>query len=177
LLANLYLHDLDVLLTTSGYEMVRYADDFVILRRSSADAAQALACVQSWVQANGLELHPDKTHIGDCRQKRQGFEFLGYRFEAGRRWVRKKSLRALKAKLRANTRRTCGRSIKQVTAILNPMLRGWFGYFRHADRSLQGETEAGLRGPDSPRNLRQPNGWRVGVGENWLEQATGAQSA
>jgi RNA-directed DNA polymerase len=134
LLANLYLHDLDVLLTTSGYEMVRYADDFVILCKSSVDAAQALACVQSWVQANGLELHPDKTHIGDCRQPGQGFEFLGYRFEAGRRWVRKKSLRALKDKLRANTRRTCGRSIQQVIAKLNPMLRGWFGYFRHADR-------------------------------------------
>lgn len=133
LLANLYLHDLDVLLTTSGYEMVRYADDFVILCKSAEDAAQALACVQNWVQANGLELHPEKTHIGDCRQKGQGFEFLGYSFEAGRRWVRNKSLSALKDKLRAYTRRSCGRSLKQVIAKLNPVLRGWFGYFDRVD--------------------------------------------
>lgn len=135
LLANVYLHPLDQEMTRRGYRMVRYADDFVILCHSEREAHQALAHVQEWVTAKGLTLHPDKTHIGDCRQKGQGFDFLGYRFEAGRRWVRKKSLKAFKDKVRSKTRRTEGKSLQQVIASLNPMLKGWFGYFRHAYRT------------------------------------------
>mgnify|MGYP002738568780 CR=1 FL=1 len=85
LLANLYLHELDVRMAAQGFEMVRYADDFVILCRTGEQAERALAEVKGWVDANGLSLHPDKTHVGDCRIPGQGFEFLGYRFEAGRR--------------------------------------------------------------------------------------------
>lgn len=135
LLANVYLHPLDVAMTQLGYRMVRYADDFVILCHSEQEARQALAHVQDWVTANGLTLHPEKTHVGDCRQKGQGFDFLGYRFEAGRRWVRKKSLKAFKDKVRDKTRRTEGKSLRQIVASLNPILRGWFGYFRHAYRT------------------------------------------
>ena len=70
-----------------GYRMVHYADDFVILCQAASQAQAALEEVKAWVQENGLSLHPDKTHIGDCLVKGQGFEFLGYRFEAGERWV------------------------------------------------------------------------------------------
>ena len=73
-----------------------------------------------------------KTHLGDCREPGEGFEFLGYRFEAGRRWVRNKSLARFKGSIRAKTRRTCGTSLARVIADLNPLLRGWFGYFKHA---------------------------------------------
>jgi RNA-directed DNA polymerase len=135
LLANLYLHSLDAVMAQRGYQLVRYADDFVILCASAQEAQAALAEVQAWVEANGLSLHPDKTHVGDCRVVGQGFEFLGYRFEAGRRWVRKKSLRALKDKVRALTARTRGESLARIIADLNPMLRGWFSYFRHAWRT------------------------------------------
>lgn len=90
LLANLYLHSLDEWMTRRGYRMVRYADDFVVLCSTAEQARAALAEVQQWVQANGLTLHPDKTRVGDCRQPGQGFEFLGYRFEAGHRRIRKK---------------------------------------------------------------------------------------
>ena len=72
--------------------MERYADNFVILCRSAEEAQAALAEVSVWVEANGLSLNSDKTHLGDCRIEGQGFDFLGYRFEAGKRWVRKKSL-------------------------------------------------------------------------------------
>jgi RNA-directed DNA polymerase len=72
-----------------GYRMVRYADDFVVLCRSREEADAALAEIRAWVAENGLRLHPNKTHIGDCRQYGEGFEFLGYRFEAGKRFVRK----------------------------------------------------------------------------------------
>lgn len=132
LLANLYLHALDELMRDRGHRMVRYADDFVILCRSRDEADAALAEVREWVQANGLTLHPDKTHVGDWRHPGEGFEFVGYRFEAGRRWVRKESLATLRQKVRDKTRRNRGDSLERIIADLNPMLRGWFEYFKHA---------------------------------------------
>ena len=134
LLANIYLHELDVEMREAGLVMVRYADDAVVLCRSREEAQSALAHMQAWVTANGLTLHPDKTHLGDCRIDGQGFEFLGYRFEAGKRWVRKKSLMSLKDKIRAKTKRNEGNSIDYVIASLNPTLRGWYEYFQHAHR-------------------------------------------
>jgi RNA-directed DNA polymerase len=134
LLANLYLHPLDERMARLGYRMERYADDFVILCRSAEEAQAALAEVSAWVEANGLSLNPDKTHIGDCRLEGQGFEFLGYRFEAGKRWVRKKSLQGFTDKIREKTRRTRGDSMARIIADLTPMIRGWYGYFKHACR-------------------------------------------
>ena len=99
LLANIYLHPLDVLMSAQGLSMVRYADDFVILCRSAEAAHHALEIVRHWVLQNGLTLHPDKTHLGDCRNAGEGFDFLGYRFEAGKRAVRKKSLASLKERI------------------------------------------------------------------------------
>lgn len=145
LLANIYLHPLDELMSRQGYAMVRYADDFVILCPTAEDAVKALEEIQSWVEANGLTLHPDKTHLGDCRLERQGFEFLGYRFEAGKRWVRNKSLTALKAKVRLLTRRTRGDSLGRIIADLNPMLRGWYGYFKHAQGRVFQTLDALIR--------------------------------
>ena len=132
LLANIYLDPLDRLLAEHGYPMVRYADDFVILTRSHVEAEAALALVKEWVTVNGLILHPDKTRIANCRKKGNGFEFLGYRFERGRRYVRKKSLDKLKETIREKTKRTRGQSLAFVIADLNRTLRGWFGYFKHA---------------------------------------------
>ena len=134
LLANLYLHPLDERMTKLGYRMVRYADDFVILCPSAEQANAALEEIKAWVEANGLTLHPDKTHVGDCRIEGQGFEFLGYRFEAGKRWVRKKSLQGFKDKIREKTYRSRGDSLATVLGDLTPMIRGWYGYFKHADR-------------------------------------------
>jgi RNA-directed DNA polymerase len=134
LLANVYLHPLDEHLQEQGYRMVRYADDFVILCPSAQAAAKALDEVKSWIEANGLKLNLDKTHVGDCREAGQGFEFLGYRFEAGRRWVRSKSLKALKDKVRYRTPRKRGDSLERIIVDLNPTLRGWYGYFKHAHR-------------------------------------------
>jgi RNA-directed DNA polymerase len=149
LLANLYLHPLDRLMRMKGYHMVRYADDFVVMCPNPESAQSALAEIQAWVSENGLTLHPDKTHIGDCAVPGQGFEFLGYRFEAGKRWVRKKSMKALRDRVRTKTRRTCGKSFKQVIESLNPMLIGWFGYFKHANpytfKSVDGFIRRRLR--------------------------------
>src|SRR6202165_4767804 len=132
LLANIYLHPLDQWMAARGYRMVRYADDFVVLCKSREEAEAALAEVVAFVKDNGLRLHPDKTHIGDCRNPGEGFDFLGYRFEAGRRLVRKKSLTRLKDRIRVKTRRTRGDSLACIIVDLNRTLRGWFGYFKHA---------------------------------------------
>jgi RNA-directed DNA polymerase len=135
LLANTYLHPLDELMAARGYRMVRYADDFVVLCKSREEADAALAEIRAWVAENGLRLHPNKTHVGDCRQRGEGIEFLGYRFEAGRRFVRKKSLDRFKGSVRGKTRRTRGQALARVVADLNPLLNGWFRYFKHAHRS------------------------------------------
>lgn len=145
LLGNLYLHPLDVHLQEGGYRLVRYADDFVVLCRSREEADAALAEVREWVEANGLSLHPGKTHVGDCREPGQGFEFLGYRFEAGRRWVRKKSFDRLKDRVRDKTKRTRGDSLARVIDDLNPGLRGWFGYFKHAYHTTFTEVDGFVR--------------------------------
>lgn len=132
LLGNLYLHDLDERLMSRGYRLVRYADDFVVFCATQEEAENALKEVRAWVTANGLTLHPDKTHVGDCRQPGQGFEFLGYRFEIGQRWVRRKSFDRIRERVREKTRRTRGESLTRVIADLNSTLKGWYGYFKHA---------------------------------------------
>lgn len=145
LLANIYLDPLDAFIAGRGYRMVRYADDFVILCRTREAAEAALSDVRAWVSENGLALHPEKTHVGDCRQPGQGFEFLGYRFEAGKRRVRKKSLNKLKDSIRAKTRRTRGDSLARIVADLNRTLRGWFGYFKHAHHYIFEDLDGFIR--------------------------------
>ncbi|MGH7930674.1 MAG: group II intron reverse transcriptase/maturase [Candidatus Binatia bacterium] len=132
LLANIYLHALDCQMKQKGYRMVRYADDFVVLCRSAEEAQASLAEVKAWVEVNGLSLNAEKTHVGDCRQWGQGFEFLGYHFEVRRRWVRRKSLKTVQDRIRMRTKRTRGDSLAGIIAELNPTLRGWFNYFKHA---------------------------------------------
>jgi RNA-directed DNA polymerase len=134
LLSNLYLHRFDEVVSQSGYKMVRYCDDFVILCRTQAEAEAALALAQTWTQQHGLRLHPEKTRIVESSQAdhRSGFDFLGYRFAGGRHYVKPKSLKALRDKIRQKTGRTRSGSLDLIIAELNPTLRGWFGYFKHA---------------------------------------------
>jgi RNA-directed DNA polymerase len=138
LLSNIYLNPLDHLMAAHGYAMVRYADDFVILCRSAAEAEQALTLVRQWCEAEGLTLHPTKTKIVDVRQT--GFDFLGYHFQTTRRgrltrWPRVKSLRKLKDTIRAKTHRANGHSLACIIAEVNRTLQGWFGYFCHSCHS------------------------------------------
>lgn len=134
LLANIYLHPLDRLMESKGYKMVRYADDFVVMCQTKEEAQKAFSIIEIWTQDNGLILHPDKTHIGNCQIPGQGFEFLGYRFENGERHVRKKSLNKLKDKIREMTKRNNGHSLDHIIHKMNSMLIGWFGYFKHAHK-------------------------------------------
>ena len=148
-LANVYLHQLDLTLHRYGRKIIRYADDFVVLSRGKEEAEGALAEIQLWIDQNGLQLSQEKTHIGNCLEDGQGFEFLGYRFEGGCRFVRSKSLKKFKDNIRAKTRRTRGDSIETIISDLNPSIKGWFEYFKHAHHytfnSLDGFIRRRLR--------------------------------
>ncbi len=147
LLSNVYLDPLDKLMAESGFEMVRYADDLVILCRDAAAAEAALVRVRSWAAEAGLTLHADKTRIVDLNgpdgsdsNRPAGFDFLGYHFQRDRRrpqrfhrWPREKSVRKLEDALRAKTPRTSGRSLSVIIANVNRTLRGWFEYFKHTN--------------------------------------------
>ena len=139
LLANLYLNPLDHDVAQRGWAMVRYADDFVVLCRSQEEAQGVLTYLQEWTRAAGLTLHPTKTRIVNAQT--EGFDFLGWHFRGGKKWPRKKSLQKLQEKLRPLTRRANGQSLSEIIARVNPILRGWYGYFRESH-------PPGLSGPD-----------------------------
>lgn len=143
LLSNIYLNPLDHLLAGKGMEMVRYADDFVILCESKEQAEAALNRVRQWTAQAGLSLHPEKTRLIDAAT--EGFEFLGYRFEKGRRWPRHKSKLKLRDTIRAYTRRSNGQSLKVTINRINPTLRGWFGYFKHSTKGAMREVDGWVR--------------------------------
>jgi RNA-directed DNA polymerase len=148
LLANVFLHVLDAELSRRQVgELVRYADDGVVLCGSAAQAEHALAAVGEILTGLGLRLHPDKTKVVDLREGRDGLDFLGCHFRArmsGRLWEQKRIVRyylhrwpsqramaRLRDKVRARTgRNRAGMDIRDVIAELNPILRGWGTYFR-----------------------------------------------
>ena len=129
LLSNLYLNELDHRMADLGYEMVRYADDFVILCRSQERAEAALEEVKRFVDEAGLTLHPEKTHIVDSREK--SFDFLGYSFRGKLRFPRAKSHRKMVDTLRRLTPRQSGQSLEATIQKINRVTAGWFNYFRH----------------------------------------------
>ena len=156
LLSNIYLDPLDHLMEQGGFEMVRYADDFVILCLTAEQAGQALEVVRQWTADNGLTLHATKTRIVDSQQ--ESFTFLGYEFRKAKRWPRKKSVQKLKEAIRAKTRRTNGDSLNCIVANVNQTLRGWFCYFQHSShRQVFTELDQWVR-----MRLRSILGRRVG---------------
>ena len=145
LLSNLYLHSVDVEMDKAGFHMVRYADDFVVLCLSHSEAEDALSLVQQLTSTKDLTLHPEKTRLVDATFRGVGLDFLGYHFERGTRWPRKKSLKKLKDTLRAKTKRGNGRSLEVIIADVNATLRGWFVYFYHSNRWTFPEIDGWVR--------------------------------
>jgi RNA-directed DNA polymerase len=149
LLSNIYLHAFDRAFVARGVgTLVRYADDWVALCSSEHEAEEALRVAGEILADLGLELHPEKTRIVDLREGREGFDFLGCHFRArvsGRmlergvrryylhRWPSQRAMKRIRARIRELTdRRRCAgiKDIREVIAVLNPVLRGWGSYFR-----------------------------------------------
>lgn len=145
LLANIYLDKLDWIISNAGMQMVRYADDFVVLCTSQIQAQSALTLISEWIQEAQLQLHPQKTKIIDATQP-GGFEFLGYHFERGYKWPRQKSVLKVREAVRKHTGRTNGQSFEYTIARLNPILRGWYNYFRHGEVHTLGNLDGWVRG-------------------------------
>src|SRR6266849_3122539 len=145
LLSNIYLNPLDHVMAQAGVQMVRYADDFVLLCRTEDEARAALEKVRAWTSVVGLQLHPDKTRIVDATQH-GGFEFLGYHFERGMRWPRSKSVRKFKNTIRKYTHRRNGHSLQVIIANINRSVKGWFQYFQHSHITTFRPLDGWIRG-------------------------------
>lgn len=155
LLANVYLHRLDAAFAAHGTgEMVRYADDLVVLCRTEAAAGRAKRHIEETLARLGLEANPAKTAVVDLTDGREGFDFLGWHFRArvsGRllergirryylhRWPSMRAMKRLRAKVKALTGRNRAGvgDIRVVIRDLNPVLRGWGNYFRTGNSSLK----------------------------------------
>jgi RNA-directed DNA polymerase len=136
LLANVYLNPLDHQMAKAEYQMVRYADDFVVCAGTLEQAQAALTMIEEWVREAGLTLHPTKTRIINAAE-RGGFDFLGYHFEqyregGGKKWPRQKSQKKLRESLRQKLPRGRSGSLGRIVVEINPILRGWYGYFRYS---------------------------------------------
>jgi RNA-directed DNA polymerase len=192
LLANIFLHELDVKLAARGVgTLVRYADDGVVLCRSAEQAQRALVAVREILAGLGLELHPGKTKVVDLREGREGFDFLGCHFRArmsGRlweqqrivryylqRWPSQRAMKRLREKVHDRTdRRYAGTDIRVVIDGLSPILRGWGNYFRTGNaatkfRNIDGYVVQRLRRLmilKRGRNLR-PGDWDAWT-EDWF---------
>jgi RNA-directed DNA polymerase len=145
LLANIYLNELDWLTANAGLEMVRYADDFVVLSTTQAEAQKALELISQWMQEAQLQLHPQKTKIIDATQA-GGFDFLGYHFERGKKWPRTKSVLKVREAIRKRTRRSNGHSLGCIITQINPILRGWYNYFHYGNKYALKTLDSWVRG-------------------------------
>ena len=129
LLANVYLHPVDLAMRQAGFRLVRYADDMVVLCRTKEEAEAALSRLGELIEGRGLQLHPDKTRIAHLME-RPGFQFLGYVFYDKYRDPRSSSRGKLRASIRMKTKQTNGSSFVEIIASLNATLRGWYNYFK-----------------------------------------------
>ena len=145
LLANIYLNPLDHLMARMEWLMVRYADDFVILCESLEEAQRALETVRQWVEQAGLTLHPAKTRIVDASQP-GGFDFLGYHFERGMKWPRKKSMDKFKEAIRQKTQKKRSGPMRGIIADVNRSTRGWMAYFKHSIKNTFPALDGWIRG-------------------------------
>lgn len=144
LLANIYLHAFDREMTRRGYQVVRYADDAVVMCKLERKAKRALeVCREILTGQLKLELNAEKTRLVSFRE---GFDFLGFRLQQRFKKPRAKSVESFKEKVRHLTRRQQPKKVDQVIEALNPVIRGWGNYFRRGTwKGIAEEMDAWIR--------------------------------
>lgn len=148
--SNIFLTPFDRRMTAEGFRLTRWADDFVVLCQTRAEARRALAVAERFLREElGVELHPQKTRIVHVSQ---GFEFLGYKVKQGTGFrlpahrrrgrsnprnlyavPREKSVQRFQDQIRALTRRKAPLKLREVIERINPVIRGWGHFYRKAD--------------------------------------------
>jgi group II intron reverse transcriptase/maturase len=172
LLSNIYLHALDEKLEAGELAWVRYADDLVLLCDSQEKAEAALKRLREFLSEMGLILSEEKTRVVHLSE---GFDFLGWHYQGDQRWPRQKSTQGLRSRLRRQTRRNRPGSMAVICQELEPVLRGFFHYYRngnsgrsfqrttswlrHRLRSIQRRREKRAGRATQRDNYRYPNRW------------------
>lgn len=164
LLSNIYLDPLDYYMADKGIEMVRYADDFVILSRSEKEAQKALERATRWIREAGLELHPEKTRIVNAIHA-GGFDFLGYHFERGLRWPSRRSANKFREAIRSKTKRTNGHRMERIIWDINRSTKGWFEYFKNSHKRTFSYFDGWIR--MRLRSILRKRQRRTGVGRGF----------
>jgi RNA-directed DNA polymerase len=149
ILSNILLTPFDQEMRLRGYQLSRFADDWVITCKTAAEARAALGAALRVLRQLGVELHPQKTRIVHIRD---GFEFLGYKIKLGQKklylpeskirsqlragalyaYPREKSIRRFMDQVRQRTKRTLPLQTRELIHELNPLLRGWGEYYKRA---------------------------------------------
>jgi group II intron reverse transcriptase/maturase len=148
LLSNILLTPFDWEMRRRGYQLTRYADDWVVTCTSAAEARAAIAAAQRILTELGVQMHPQKTRIVHVRH---GFEFLGYKIKRGRQlslpankirsgarsgelyaFPREKSVQRFMDQVRQRTQRRVPLNTEELIDWINPVLRGWGNYFKRA---------------------------------------------
>ena len=149
LLSNILLTPFDREMRRKGYQLTRYADDWVVTCKTAAEARAAIDAALQILKQLGVELHPQKTRIVHVQQ---GFEFLGYKIKRGQKqlrlpeskirsqlrrgalyaYPREKSIRRFMDQVRQRTKRNVPLQTKELIEELNPLLRGWGEYYKRA---------------------------------------------
>src|SRR6516225_8583193 len=148
-LSNVLLTPFDREMRLRGYQLTRYADDWVITCKSAAEARAAVEAARRILKQLGVELHPQKTRIVHVRY---GFEFLGYKIKRGKRkhylpeskirsqarqgalyaYPKAKSISRFMDQVRKRTRRNVPLTTQELIENLNPLIRGWGEYYKRA---------------------------------------------
>jgi len=148
MLSNILLTPFDQEMRRKGFQLTRFADDWVITCTSEAEARAAIIAALRILKELGVELHPQKTRIVHVQH---GFEFLGYKIKRGKQlklsedkirstarsgalyaFPREKSIRRFMDQVRALTKRRVPLTTKELIERLNPILRGWGHYYKKA---------------------------------------------
>jgi group II intron reverse transcriptase/maturase len=149
LLSNIYLAFLDERWLRQCSEigtLVRYCDDFVVMCNTRKDVEEAERRVKLIFKRLKLELHPDKTRKLELSNGKHGFDFLGCHLRkcmSGKiwekerrrvyflqRWPSAKSMKRVRQRVKELTPRAAAhRDLRETIAKINPVIRGWGGYF------------------------------------------------
>jgi group II intron reverse transcriptase/maturase len=189
LLSNIYLHVLDRVWAKHGQhlgELVRYADDFVVMCRTAQGCEEGQRRIEHVLTKLGLKLHPQKTRRVELVQGREGFDFLGchlHKRMSGRlwqqkglrryylqRWPSRKAMNRVRERVRELTSRAqCHQDLRSVIAELNPVLRGWGQYFRtgNAGDHFTGVDDYVVKRLRSLRIKRAGRNLRAGQTRRW----------